>query len=734
MTEEYQELLEQGLLSRRVVAQELAFLQQLALEEPEALPAETPALGVDHFATGAALPPTAPVDLRVSVPLSGGQRLAPGVLLCQRYRVVALVGRGGMGQIYLVYDQRRKRYIAIKCLRPLPQLTPAQMEKQLEAELDTNELLTHPHILRTYSLELEPSLGFSFFTMEYVAGGTLQEWLDQGVGLPERFGLSLALLQQIARALDYAHDKGIIHRDLKPANVLLSLPFARLEEGQPPEVKLLDFGIATDADGAVMSPSLGTAYYMAPEQLRGESLSVRADLYSLGVMAFQMLTGHLPQPGMPGPSVINPALSAALDPVLAKAMHWQPTQRFETAGAFVHALQKADTQTSEAPKRAQAPGELVELRHRRSSYRSHKHTTTRSQATEAAGAAAQPEGTAQAAGPEAREATETPKAERGGLIALSQERDELFARLQERIDKKRPRWLEAVVPKCPPRSVPLSSPLVPTREEWMLPPLPPAPADLKRRLLLSRKGLPLLEFVLVPPGHFWMGLPSGVAGARPQETPKRQVKLDGFWIARTPVTNRIWSIFLEESGYTPGPEERGTYYLRHWRQEQPPAEALDAPVVWLSYTVAWAFCDFYGLSLPSEAQWEKAARGADERLYPWGHEAPNPTFCNYRDVLGGVSRVGQFELDHSPFGVLDMAGNITEWCADSWSRQVLEGLPEIGAEDPASPPTSRSSRVVVRGGHYHHKASFLRATCRQGLPLGQSAAHTGFRPVMDWRK
>jgi len=692
------QLQESGALKPSVAARELALLAGAGPGQAE------PRSGSDLFLTGAALPPTAPVGQHEQAVAAGG-RLAPGFRLLGRYDVMALLGVGGMGQVYLVLDRRRDREIAIKVLTPGPHdpqasWPPAGLVARLRHELAINERLTHPQILRTYDLETDPDARLLFFTMEYIAGDSLAWLLQDTTPLPSSDCLSL--LVQIAEALDYAHGQGVIHRDVKPSNVLVT---SGHHSGH--HIKLLDFGIAL-GDERAAGPAMGTAYYMAPEQLRGEAVTAAADLYALGVMAFQMLTGHVPQPGMPGPSALRgggalpEGAEAALDAAVLQAMHWRPEQRFVRASAFVDALRSALARV--APPQSSPPAAAQE--------------------TSAPSAA----GDGEACQKAAEEAMDNvvplvPPAARRAPEALR--------RLYQRIERKRPGWLEGG-PSAPTSATADEVEL--PRASWALADLPPLPPGQRERLLLSRQGIPLASLIHIPPGPFVMGLGEDASDAMPPEQPRRDVALEGYWIARTPITNAAWAVFVQESRYAPPPALRRSYYLRHWPDGQCPDALRDHPVVWVSHPVVWAFCDFYGLSLPSEAQWEKAIRGEAGQLYPWGDASPDITRCNVDNRRGGVCAVGFYPHGASPYGVLGGVGNVLEWCADRWSPSPLSGPRDQPADDPVSPPQSAADRVAIRGGHYYADTRRLRATYRQGTPLIQSTAHTGFRPVLDWRK
>jgi formylglycine-generating enzyme required for sulfatase activity len=188
--------------------------------------------------------------------------------------------------------------------------------------------------------------------------------------------------------------------------------------------------------------------------------------------------------------------------------------------------------------------------------------------------------------------------------------------------------------------------------------LPPLPEGIERKIILARDGSPLIEMAEIPAGKFLMGSSDRDSLAYRDEKPQREVNLDTYWIARTPVTNRMWLKFLQESGYQPKHSES---YLAHWEKNKPPSGKLDHPVVYVSYIAAREFCEFYGLTLPSEAQWEMAARGTDGRLWPWGDEQPTSELCNLDNNVGDTTPVDNYPRGISPFGLLDCVGNTWEY-------------------------------------------------------------------------
>lgn len=208
-------------------------------------------------------------------------------------------------------------------------------------------------------------------------------------------------------------------------------------------------------------------------------------------------------------------------------------------------------------------------------------------------------------------------------------------------------------------------------------------SDPKTRWVNDLSGKPFIEMIFIPEGTFVMGMNESTYE---DEKPEREVYLSGYWIAKYPTTNAQFYRFIQETGYNVD----DTSFLSHWIVQEdgtkvPPEELLQHPVVYVNWEDSMAFCIAYGLTLPSEAQWEKAARGDDKRTYPWGNEDPDVTKppCNFRNLFGGTTPVGIFDgtrenyngisiaSGESPYGVQDMAGNVWEWCADQWDPKWL---------------------------------------------------------------
>lgn len=266
-----------------------------------------------------------------------------GKRLDGRYEIHELIGMGGMAYVYRAYDKIENRWVAIKILKE--ELSDnSDFLRRFRNESKAIAVLSHPNIVKVYDVSFGDRI--QYIVMEFIDGITLKQYIEQQGELKWREALYFTV--QILQALQHAHEKGIIHRDIKPQNIML------LEDGT---IKVMDFGIArfTQAETQTMTDkAIGSVHYIAPEQARGGYINDKADIYSVGVMLYEMLTGQLPfvadnavsvaimqmQAEPTPPTRINPSIPKGLEEITMHAMEKNPAQRFPSAADMLEDVER----------------------------------------------------------------------------------------------------------------------------------------------------------------------------------------------------------------------------------------------------------------------------------------------------------------------------------------------------------------------------------------------------------
>jgi eukaryotic-like serine/threonine-protein kinase len=303
-------------------------------------------------------PPPIPA-MTVPPPAPAGERYIG------KYRVKGELGRGGMGAVYLAEQPGLGREVAIKELIQSAAADPVALKRFLQ-EAQVMARTSHPNLVQVHDLEVMGEA--NYIVLEFVRGKSLRDWLLRGpIPLPQVF----AVMHGVLQALDYAHKHAIVHRDMKPENVLLS------DEGM---VKVADFGIArlTDDSGVggtatKTGTTVGTPQYMSPEQVASSKVDGRSDLYSAGIMLYELVAGqppftaneadgpftlmakHVQAPPKP-PSVLRPGLDMGLEEVILKSLSKRPEDRFQTGQEFDDALDRVADRISPGWQRSLEPG------------------------------------------------------------------------------------------------------------------------------------------------------------------------------------------------------------------------------------------------------------------------------------------------------------------------------------------------------------------------------------------
>jgi serine/threonine protein kinase len=283
------------------------------------------------------------------------------------YHIIEPLGEGGMAVVYKAYDTHLDRTVALKMIRAnaFPANDLEMIHQRFEREAKALARLSHPNIVGV--IDFGEYEGAPYLVMEYLAGGSLKKLLDQA----RPWQQAVRLLLPIARALGYAHSQNIVHRDVKPSNILIT------QSGEP---MLTDFGIAKILDlgpGHTLTSTgvgIGTPEYMAPEQGMGQEVDARADVYALGVVFYEMVTGrrpyvadtpvavmfkHIMDP-LPSPSQYAPGLPEVVEQVLIRSLAKQPADRYQTMELFVEALETLAGSATRIDEPLQPPATVID--------------------------------------------------------------------------------------------------------------------------------------------------------------------------------------------------------------------------------------------------------------------------------------------------------------------------------------------------------------------------------------
>ena len=687
----------------------------------------------------------------------------PGDLLFGRYRVERLLGRGGMGEVWLVHHEILRDQFALKLIVPGAAIDEETVQRfVLEAQV-MRALSRHPHAVVVHDADIDVDRHAIYIVMDVVHGRSIEKLLEPGIPMPLEW--TTQVLGQLCDVLQQAHERGIVHRDLSPANLMLE----DVTDGGV-HLRVLDFGIAKVLDpkaGVFDSVPLtengrffGKRSYASPEQLKGEHVDARSDLYSIGIILYEFLTGYRPFQGNaaqllvnhcsvepPWFAEINPAieLSGQVETVVRRCLEKNPSDRPQSARELFELFRAA------VEEKTREPSVAPEL----------------------------PEGKSDKQSLIAEEIIPPPPA--SSLAGL----------------KSRAGILGLVVLACL-VLVPLAFVLIPGR----LPQPPPSarseliefltkrglqpvagtelarggcPAAVERtadrRRFVWNQGLYLPEgyqpdtekgttgrlplalvrkdgsrFLLITEGEFVMGaFDENVKEFLSEEKPGHLVRLSNFYVQETEVTFGEFDRYCRETEQDRNdPELKDGFYFAWDAQykEMSEDELRKRPAVGVTRKLAEAYAHHVGGELPSEAQWEFAARSRGKKqLYVWGNDQlPNNANVHQAIVDGIKTRpVGHSSDDRTEQGVLDLAGNVREWCRDVWKvyPQVEPG------RDPVQVPTTdaSSSLFVIRGGSYNTPPETARTTWRADLPGAESLEYKakmnhydldlGFRVVLE---
>lgn len=614
-----------------------------------------------------------------------------------RYRIDSLIGLGGMGSVYRVTRLLIGDEVAMKILHT-ERVADPHVGERFRREAQAAARLKHPNAVSIYDFGVT-SDGLQYLVMELLEGLSLRQIIKRQGPLSPAVAAEITV--QVCAALDEAHQRHIVHRDIKPDNIIINSTISGLR------VKVLDFGIAKLRDdvashltqtGSVM----GTPHYMSPEQCLGEELDSRADIYSMGIVLYEMLCGRVPfnspvstavvvqHVNQPPPSLrtINPGISAQVEAVVFHALEKQRDARPPTASALARELIAAVHSTS-----VPAPGHAT-WPQMSGSFQQPTHSTEETVIRSAA----------RTPSPNEMPATVHLRAAQASGSGPS---------------------VRSTVP---------SGALGVTRKNQRLP-LMIGAAGFGVVLLVAAVALiawglrkpndvagpgkddksatnptPPAGMVYVAGNEFTMGNDAGDASERPEH----KVKVRPFFIDINEVTCEEYKKFVQATNRQPPATWLNGVYPSGWERR---------PVTDINWDDASAYAAWAGKRLPTEEEWEIAARGSDGRLYPWGTEWKDGSVNAGPASPGHVVDVGTHPAGVSPFGALDMVGNAWEWTASDFVAYAGGRLPG----------QQTVLLKVIRGGCFLSRPNQATATIRVGWPArgGDEYDNTGFRCAKD---
>jgi len=603
-----------------------------------------------------------------------------------RYTIEKELGRGGMAVVYLAHDASLDIDVAIKFLRKerLALEFVEKAQKRFKSEAQETARLVHPNIVPV--IDYGDHDGAPFLVMRFIEG---ERTLKSILGKPIPWKKGVKYILPIAEALEYAHTRNqIVHRDVKPTNILLN---------QDDTPMLTDFGIARvikkaeTMDGLTsVGVAIGTPEYMAPEQWEGGQVDARADIYALGVVFYEMITGRPPFKGkstsetmvqvlrdpLPSPRKIIHDLPKNVEQVLLKALARKPEERYQSMKQFISSLEELINGGTQKRTRKMIGGLLTLV------------------------------------------------IIGGALLGL------YYASQQGWVKLPSMPSLPPVIEVSPTLTVIPTSTNVPPNPTV---PLPTATVvyQVVDSMVSDADDMPM---VYVPEGEFLMGTSNSLGYV--EEHPQHTVYLDSYWIDQTEVTNSMYSLCIS-AGVCHVPASRSSFTIQNYFNEP---NYANYPVLAVTWEQAATYCEWVNRRLPTEAEWEKAARGITGIKYPWGDEfdclkgnfdteekadlytvAAGNKIC---DKYDDTSPVGTYPEGVSPFGALDMSGNVYEWVAD-WYGSYTSGY----VKNPPGPETG--TERVLRGGSWNSDSEDVRAAARIHFDPLYTTSDFGFRCAMD---
>lgn len=653
------------------------------------------------------------------------------IILNRKYKVERQIGVGAFGEVYLVTHLDLGVQRAVKVVhRAMPGFGSTRFEEAFDRfrqEAQIGARLKNENLIQVHDFEDgDVSL---HLVMEYAAGGSLEEKIQKKQAQGELFSVkeTCEIMKDIAAGLIVLHDKRnpIVHRDLKPSNILFD------ENGK---AKISDLGLAQVPGGlsqrsrlgSVTTSHPGTPMYMSPEQENTTAiLRPSSDVYSLGLILFELLTGvnyKMQRPDIKVSSFLK-EVPGQLDSLISSMLADDPSLRPWDGGEVLEAIKQLGHPKTKSPTSQ------------------NNHPIEKS--------------------------NKKVKPWMWGLISVvmivivfiwmvfngkfSPSISDQERTLTQIDLSNAPLILPTVADFVhnDVKEMEQSSTVLFSEEPSSIEKKTPSPTlELRDPIISQKDGMKMLY---IPAGYFIMGSEDQYASS--DEAPEHTVYLDAFWIDQFEVSNQQFSAFVNDTGYRTSAEKDGCSYVDsecvsglNWRKPFDSINSIDAimdyPVVHISWFDASAYCEWAGKRLPTEAEWEKAARGENGIRFPWGDEWPNGdlvNFCdvncektkirnvNYDDGFKYLAPVNSFENGMSPYGVINMAGNALEWVFDMYLDNYYST--QSSWINPIGP--SKSEYRGIRGGSWSLAPENLRSSFRGGVYPEFANGARGIRCVMD---
>lgn len=625
---------------------------------------------------------------------------APGILINPRVRLLRALDEGAMGTVWVAEHLTLHTEVAVKFVST-ELLEQDDILERFQREARAAAQIKSPNVVQMLDHGVTDE-GVPYIVMELLDGQTLADLLDQ----QEELGLyeTALIVTQVARALAKAHVLGIIHRDIKPENIFLLEENEETSGMEEQQVKVLDFGIAKHVEVpeslTVPGMVIGTPGYMCPDQiLDSKEVDQAADLWSLAVVAYVCLTGELPFYGETMAKLVGAHVKGEFTPVSAVRTDVPET----VDDFFCRAFDKnRDERFNTAVELATAFRDVCGL---------------------PSGRGTQPDDLSIGAPRKRAMSKEDIRVSRPSLgdirSPFSSDGDDVTASPVLTVPKRSRKLTGLAVAGI---GLAAGIAIVLTVDTMSSSEGTPASPSATVTAPESDVRLPATgPWATIPAGKVVIGCDTaGRTDCDEHTTPAREVTLDSFRVGRREVTVAEYRRCVEEEACTAAGLTDDAVACS-WGA----ASADNNPLNCVSWEQADAYCRWAGGALPTEAQWEAAARGDDDRRYPWGDDDPICSHAVMKDDQGaGCGRnnpwqVGSRPQGNGPHGTVDMAGNLREWTADWYAAR-------LGPATPATGPSTGTERVI-RGGGYQSDGLALRTYHREHLPPEARAADLGFR-------